>query len=139
MLLAPAPLPVDAVVIESVYPDIDAALANRLRKYLGDWSGSALTAVLSPALRILLPMTISVHPDALRPIDRIAAVGAPILVISGTADQNTTIEETRALFARAVSPKALHEIKGAGHVDLEAYDGARYWQGVLPFLEAHLK
>lgn len=139
ILLARWPLPVDAVVIESVYPNIDAALANRLKRYLGDGVGSVFGSILSPALRILLPVTIDVHPDNLRPIDRISSVTAPILVLSGTEDRNTTIEETRALFNRARDPKSYREIEGAAHVDLERFDPGRYWQVVLPFLDVNLK
>jgi pimeloyl-ACP methyl ester carboxylesterase len=46
-LLGPEPLPVDALVLESVYPDIDAALANRLRTGLGPVIGPLFTPLLS--------------------------------------------------------------------------------------------
>ena len=42
-LLGPHPLPVDALVLESVYPDIGAATGNRIRAVLG-WPIGALVA-----------------------------------------------------------------------------------------------
>ncbi len=47
-LLGPTPLPVDALVLESVYPDIGAATANRIRAVLGAPFGS-LVLCRSPA------------------------------------------------------------------------------------------
>ena len=49
-LLGPAPLPVDALVLESVYPDIGSAIANRVRVVLG----STLGEIAAPAIAWLL-------------------------------------------------------------------------------------
>jgi fermentation-respiration switch protein FrsA (DUF1100 family) len=132
-------LAVDALVLESVYPDIDAALSNRLRVNLGRFAGPIFTPFLTPAFKLLLPPIIGAAPSELRPIDHIAMAGAPILIASGTADAYTTLTEARALFDRASKPKQFDAVAGAAHVDLESYDPGRYWAVVLPFLNRNVK
>ena len=138
-LLGPAPLPVDALVLESVYPDIGAALSNRLRVGLGPTLGPAFTPVLASLFQLLLPPVLGVSPAELRPIDRIGSVVAPVLVVSGTEDDRTPLQEAQGLFDRAPQPKAFWAVQGAGHVDLERFGPVAYWATVLPFLEAHLR
>ncbi len=46
LLLERAPDAFDALVVEAVYPDLDAAVRNRIAIRLGDWPA----AVLAPAL-----------------------------------------------------------------------------------------
>ena len=138
-LLGPAPLRVDALVLESVYPDIDAALANRLRAVLGPGIGATLVPILVPAFETLLPPVLGVAPAELRPIDRIGAVAAPLLVMSGTVDDRTPLAEAEALFARAPEPKQFWAVPGAAHVDLERFAPDDYWRHVLPFLAGHLR
>ena len=89
-VLGPESLRVDALVLESVYPSIDAALANRLRAGLGSVAGPLLTPLLAPAFKLLLPPVLGVTPAELRPVDRIREVRAPVLVASGDADDRTT-------------------------------------------------
>lgn len=138
-VLGPAPLPVDALVLESVYPDIDAALSNRLRAGLGRIAGPLLTPLLAPVFELLLPPILGVTPDELRPIDHIGAATAPVLVASGTADDRTPLYEALALFDHAREPKRFWAVQGAAHVDLEHYDSDQYWTNILPFLSAALQ
>ena len=75
----------------------------------------------------------------MRPIDHIAAAGAPVLVASGTRDVSTTIAEARSLFARAAEPKQFWAVEGAAHVDLQRHDPDAYWRLVLPFLIRYVR
>src|SRR5262249_53966085 len=54
-LLGPRPLALDALVLESVYPDIDSGLGNRLRIGLGPLMGDLFTPILVPSFELLLP------------------------------------------------------------------------------------
>lgn len=137
-LLGSRPLDVDALVLESVYPTIDAALANRLRAGLGPIVGGMFTPLLVPTFKLLLPPILGVKPSALRPIDRIGLVTAPLLIASGTIDDRTPLDEARSLFDDAPEPKQFWAVPGAAHVDLEHYDSDSYWKVVLPFLTQHL-
>jgi len=138
-LLGSQPLHVDALVLESVYSDIQPALTNRLRVRLGRIAGPVVTPVAAPLLEMLMPPILRVRLEELRPVDRIGAVVAPVLVASGTIDPYTPIAEAETLFAHAPEPKQFWPVAGAGHVDLERYDRAAYWDHVLPFLTGHLQ
>lgn len=138
-LLGPGPLDVDALVLEAVYPTIDAALDDRLRAALGRVVGPLASPVLGPLFRLLLPPILGVSPRELRPMDRIGEVRAPVLVASGAADDHTTLAETLNLFARVRSARELWVVPGAAHVDLEQFDPAGYRRVVLGFLDRHLR
>jgi uncharacterized protein len=138
-LLGPTPLPVDALVLEAVYPDIGAATANRISAVLGAPIGSLVAQPLTHAFELLMPPILGVAPAELRPIDHIADVAAPLLIVSGTRDSRTTARETIAVFDRAHEPKSLWLVDGAGHVDLERYAPDAYRAHVLAFLAGTLQ
>jgi pimeloyl-ACP methyl ester carboxylesterase len=133
-LLGPEPLPVDALVLESVYPDIEDAVADRIHSRLGPVLGAVITAPLTKLFEALLPPVLGLNPADLRPIDHIAKANTPVFVASGERDGDTTISEARAMFDRAPAPKLFWSVPGAGHVDLEAYAPEEYRSRILPFL-----
>ncbi len=133
-LLGPSPLPVQALVLESVYPTIRDAVRDRLRA----WLGSVGQALLPLVMGSLFPRE-GVGASDLRPIDRIDQQTAPVFVLAGGADRYTTAREARDLFAHAREPKAYWEVDGAAHVDLHAFSGAEYERRVGAFLARHLR
>ena len=128
-ILARPTLPIDALVVEAVYPDLDDAVADRLAMRLGSWSRA-----LSPGLTLQVQPRLGFPTSALRPIDRVAHLPMPKLFIAGSADEHTRLEESRALFAAAAEPKALWVIEGAAHVDFYSFAPEEYRQRVLGFL-----
>lgn len=132
-LLGPSPLPVDALVLESVYPTIDRAARNRLHAWLGP-----IGSLIAPALVRSLEPTVGVRRDELRPIDRIAEVQVPTFMLAGGADRYTPIDESKALFARVAAPKDFWVVEGAAHVDLYDFAGAEYQRRVGAFLERNI-
>ncbi len=126
------PLDIDAMVLESVYPSIDRAIANRLSLRAG-----SLGAAAAPLFTSQLPLRLGVPAAELRPIDKIAEIACPVLVLSGEADRRTTAEETRELFAAAAEPKQLKLFPNAGHVDLLESDPEAWRAAVMPFLERY--
>jgi fermentation-respiration switch protein FrsA (DUF1100 family) len=130
LALAPHPLPLDALVLESVYPTIDEAVADRLAIRFGP-----LGPPLAPLLLLQIEPRLGVPKSALRPIDHLADAGCPLFLLAGTADGHTTPEETKRLYAAAREPKDLWLVPGAGHVDLEAFAPKEYRKRVLGFLE----
>ena len=126
----PAP---DAVVLESMYPSIAEAAGNRLAIRLGQHG-----RLLAPLLLWQLPLQIGVSPAQLQPIVDIRQLRSPLLVISGTKDQHTTLADTRLLFVAANTPKQLWEVKGAGHVDLHRYAPDEYERRILAFLRQNM-
>jgi fermentation-respiration switch protein FrsA (DUF1100 family) len=138
-LLGPTPLLVDALVLESVYPDIGAATANRISWVLGSSIGSFVAKPLASLFELLMSPILGLSAADLRPIDHIGDVHAPVLIISGTLDNRTTAKETIAIFNRANDPKFLWLVEGAGHVDLEAFASDAYRAHVLTFLADQLQ
>jgi fermentation-respiration switch protein FrsA (DUF1100 family) len=138
-LLGPAPLPVDALVLESVYPDIGSAIASRVRVVLGSTLGDIAAPATAWLFQLILPPFLGVKPADLRPIDHISAVTEPVLVACGTQDDRTTMVETRAMFERVRAPKLFWAVDGAGHVDLESYAPAAYRDHVVAFLIERLR
>ncbi len=128
-LLGDAARQADALVLEAVYTDIDDAIGNRLALRLG------------PAGRWLTPLLLSLYqprmgfdPGLLKPVEHIAAVHTPILVIGGSEDRRSTAADTRRLFAAAGGPKELWLVDGAHHQDFHAFDPPAYEQRVGDFL-----
>ena len=133
-LLAAPPLRADAVVIESAFPTITDATRNRLVQRLG-----FLGRVLTPFLLADLQPQLGITPKDLRPIDHIAAIHCPLLVISGAEDRYTTADETKRLFAQATAPsRQLWLVPGAGHVNMYHVRPAEYESRILSFLNTSL-
>ena len=132
VLAQPQPA-VDAVVLESMYPAITEAVADRLGLHLGNWSRPFASALL-----LQLPLRLGISADDLRPIDHIASLNAPLLLIAGDQDQHTQLDESERLFAAASEPKTLWIVKGAAHVNLHDFEPASYEARVGGFLRKHL-
>jgi len=133
-LLATPPLEADALVLEMVYPTIDQAIGDRLEIRFGKL-GSALTPLLSWQLRPRLGISAA----SLRPIDQVGNVRIAKLFIAGANDQDTRIEESRAIFAAAAEPKDLWVVSGAKHEDLLAVAGQEYERRILLFFDRYLR
>ena len=129
--VSPAP---SAVVLESMYPTIEEAIADRLSLHLGP-----LGPAFAPILLWQLPVRLGVSTELLRPIDHISALHAPVLVVSGKEDRHTTMAETKRLFAAAAEPKELWLVDDAAHVDLYAFNPQAYESKISVFLLKHLR
>lgn len=133
MVLAGEHPKADAVILESMYPTLEQAVGDRLRLHLG-----LIGPALAPLLMVQLHPRLGIDSARLRPIDRIGALGAPVLLISGTEDQHTTIDEAKALFSAASEPKEFWPVEGAAHVDLHQFAAAEYERRVSGFLARYL-
>ena len=133
VVLVKKPLRLDAVVLESMYPTIEDALDDRMKMAFGSWG-----VLLRPLLTVQLKLRLGIYPSRLRPIDSIARIGAPLLLVHGVEDHHTTIEEARREFAAAAEPKTLWEVPGAAHVDLHDFVGAEYERRIDAFFAEHL-
>ncbi|MET1077968.1 MAG: alpha/beta hydrolase [Pseudomonas sp.] len=133
-LLGEGPIPVDALVLEAVYPSIEQAISNRLAIRLGE-PGRLLT----PLLARQIPLRLGIELEALQPIKAIRRLRAPLLIIAGGRDRHTPAAESRALFANAPAPKAFWLIEDAAHVDFYAHAPQAYERRVLEFLSRSLQ
>ena len=128
------PLGVDAMVLESVYPDIESAIEQRVRAKLGP-----LGALPSQLLLAQIEPRLGVARSVLRPIDRVALVGCPLLIASGAEDPHTPAAETQRLFEAAVRPRQRWLVSGAAHEDLHAAATSEYEARILSFLRGAMQ
>lgn len=133
IVLAKQDLRLSAVILESLHPTIEEAVENRLRLFLGDPGIFFLPIVLAQ-----ISFFTDTPIDELSPVARINNLNAPLLIISGTNDQHTTVPETERLFAAAREPKELWIVSGAGHFNMHEYAGRAYEEEVLGFLSHYL-
>lgn len=132
-LLGDGPVAADAFVLESVYPTIEDAVANRLAMRFG-----VAGRLAAPLLYLQLPLRAGVGSAQLRPLDAVRKLRAPVLVAGGSQDLQTPPEETRRLFDAVPGRKALWLVEGAAHQDLHAFDPAQYQARLTTFIEASL-
>jgi fermentation-respiration switch protein FrsA (DUF1100 family) len=133
VLARPSPAP-QAVVLESMFPTIDDAVADRLALHLGERSRS-----LAPLLLWQLPLRLGIDAEQIRPIDALASLKAPVLVASGAGNRHRQRAETERIFAAANEPKELWITQGAAHQDLYAFDRDAYEAKVGAFLAKYLR
>ncbi len=123
--------------------------------YFGESLGSAVAtglAVEDPPLALVLrspftslPDLADVHSplpvrgllrDRYPSIDRIGGVATATLVIGGSEDSIVPIEQSRALFEAAPSPKELVIVSGADHNDFELVTGPEVIEATVRFIRA---
>jgi pimeloyl-ACP methyl ester carboxylesterase len=127
-LLGDHPLAAEAVVLEAVYTTIEEATAARIELRLGPHSGwlyRLFTWQLGPRLGI--------HPEQLRPIEKIGAIQAPVFLIAGAKDPHPTLAESQRLFAAAPAPKQFWAVAGAAHENFHDHNPQDYEARVLDF------
>lgn len=132
-LLGEEPIDADVLVLESVYPTIEEAVSNRLQIRVG-----SIGAFLTPLLTLQLQPRLGISPESLRPVDRIGRYHHPVLIMAGTDDHHTPINEAKQLYQAANEPKAFWAVKGAGHVDLHRFSPEPYRERLLGFLSDNL-
>jgi len=124
---------VDAVVLEQMYPTINRAIASRVRSNIGP-----LAPLFSWLVMLEMQSRQEIPPNRLNVSARLPKINTPVLIVNGTDDSHTTIEEARAAFAAAAQPKELWEVAGAGHVDLHDFAPAEYERRVGEFIARYL-
>jgi uncharacterized protein len=132
--LAKPPLDVQAMVLEMMYPTIADATKDRIAMRLGPAG-----RLLSPFLTAQLKYRIGCSPDDLRPLVAVETIRVPKLFVVGTADEHTTLAESKEIYAHAAEPKTLVPFEGARHEDLLQFAPEQYKKVILNFLDTNLK
>jgi uncharacterized protein len=121
LIRAAAPASKIAVFGESLGTGVAVALA-RERPVAGVLLNAPYASVLrlfelsGPPLPYRWLLTDQFNSEAL-----IGGIGAPVMILHGTADSNIPVTEARRLYAAAREPKSMIEVEGAGH--LSAWEG----------------
>lgn len=106
------PLPVQAMVLHAVYPDLRTAIVNRIARF----TGRPLAHLGEPLLSYQSWPRLGVPPARIAPIEGLRRFRGPVLIVGGTADRDTTLADTRAMYAAAPGPKQLWLVDGADHI-----------------------
>jgi uncharacterized protein len=128
------PIEADAVIVESVSPDLAGAVSNRLAVKFGP-----LGRIFAPVVLGTMRIADGIDASKLRPIDWIGRLHKPIFVMTGADDPKTTVGEVRELFAAASQPKRYWEVPGAQHWDLYFVGGEAYRERLIDFLASTLR
>jgi len=75
----------------------------------------------------------------MRPVDRILEIQVPKLLIAGSEDRHTSLEESQRLFDAAAEPKELWVVRGAAHTDMCSFAPTEYTNRILAFFAATLR
>ncbi|MEM8713164.1 MAG: alpha/beta fold hydrolase [Planctomycetota bacterium] len=124
------PLPIDALVLESVFPDVKSAIRHRVGARLGTFG-------LLPSWLLLAQVSsrIGVSPDEISPAKRLSWLSCPVFIIGGAKDPHTPPEETQRLLKAAPIESQIWIVPGAGHVDLYQAAEHDYGTNVVEFLD----
>ena len=132
-LLGKTAVEADALVLESVFPTIEEAVADRIEARLGP-----VGRLLAPLLYGQIPLRIGVPIEKLRPIESLKSLQIPVLVIGGSQDLSTKVSETRRMYQTIHSPKQLWIVEGAIHQDIYRYDPPGYESRLRQFIQTML-
>jgi uncharacterized protein len=116
------PLPAEAMVLHAVYPDLRKAIANRIARV----AGSPLSIVGEPLLSYQSWPRYGIAPERIAPVAGLRRYRGRVLIVAGSEDLSTTLEDSRRLYDAAPGPKALMVVDGAGHVETSKLWTAEY-------------
>ena len=129
------PLPVEALVLKAVYPDIDRAIRNRVSARIGSFPASIIT----PLLTYQSPLRYGVWPSEVSPINAAKKFTGTVLVIGGAKDSYTPAEESKLLSEAFPGDSALWIVDGLEHNQLSDLDDDVYRARVISFFNSELK
>ena len=110
---------VRALVLEGVFASYRRIAREKLGTFWVTWP-----------LQVPLSLTVS---DRYRPVDDIAHLDIPVLLVHGQADTIIGPHHAELLFAAAGEPKALWRVPGAGHI--QVFTDPHYRQRLAHYLE----
>lgn len=132
-LLGDEPVNADAVVLEAVFSSIERAVENRLDIRFG-----LPGKYLAPLLLWQIQLRLSISREMLSPVLAISQLKSPVMIIAGSVDRHTLLDEARELFAQALEPKSLWVVQGAAHENLHRYAPKEYEHRILVFFNRYL-
>lgn len=124
-----------AVILESVYHDLESAFRNRVGVDYPAWFNRFRSGVIwltERRLGLRLPdLAPALHVHELNP--------APVLLLTGSDDPHAPPEDATRLHSLCGEPRELHIIPGAGHDDIMVKAADHYRGLILDFLRRTLK
>jgi uncharacterized protein len=126
---------VRAVVADSPYASLDRAVGYRFQSVFG----SSAPVVATP-VRFFGERMGGFDAAAVSPLAMIPKIAPrPVLLIHGTNDKVTSVEDSRMLYNAASEPKTLWVVPGAHHVGAYSIAGSEYERRITAFFRSALK
>lgn len=126
-----APLPLDFLVLESTYATLADAIGGRVERFYGP-----LAPLVQWSSTLAYEWSTGIDPATVRPVDAVATLACPLLILHGRDDPSTHYNQAEALFAAARSPKQFVPFPGASHEDLLKHSPEFWRTTVSAFLTA---
>ena len=124
----------DAIILESVYHDLDRAFSHRIGNAYPAWFRHFRPGVIWLTERRLKTRLYEVSPIA--HVARLAP--RPVLLLTGSEDELAPPNEVEEFIAQMPGTSQFHCIPGAGHGKVYQVAGAAYRDLLLTFFDLHL-
>lgn len=113
---------------------IERAVENRISIRLGP-----IGKYLAPLLTWQIEPRLGISLEELSPLRKIGKLKTPVMILAGSNDLHTRVDESRLLFKEASEPKYFRLIDGTKHQNFHAYAGKEYERQVLVFFRKYLE
>jgi alpha-beta hydrolase superfamily lysophospholipase len=125
----------DAIILESVYHDLDRAFSHRIGSAYPAWFRH-----FRPGVIWLTERRLGTRLHQVAPIAHVARLAPrPVLLLTGSADSLAPPDEVQAFVAQIPGSGQFHLIPGADHGQVYEVAGAAYRDLLLAFLDRHLR
>jgi alpha-beta hydrolase superfamily lysophospholipase len=125
----------DAVILESLYHDLDSTFRNRIGSKFPSWFRRfrrGVVWVTERRLRLRL--------QQIAPVEYVGRLApTPVLLLTGSEDAAAPPEDAERLFVRCKEPRRLVLVPGADHYTMVATGGQFYRDTILDFLDCTLR
>jgi uncharacterized protein len=124
----------DAIILESVYHDLDGAFSHRIGSAYPAWFRH-----FRPGVVWLTERRLGTRIQQVAPIAHVARLAPrPVLLLTGSKDMLAPPDEVQAFVAQIPETGQFHLIPNADHGEIYEVAGPAYRDLLLAFLERHL-
>jgi alpha-beta hydrolase superfamily lysophospholipase len=132
LCFAPLARHFQALVLESLYPDLASAFDHRVGGLFPAWFRHFQRGIVWVTERRL-----GMRLHDVKPVARIRSLAPrPVLLVTGSEDPYASPADVRQLYERCHEPRLLHIVPHAGHADVCEKGGSAYAGQVLRFLKS---
>ena len=119
------PLTADAIILQSVFPDLRRAIGNRV-------------GVIEPLLSYQTYIRYGRAPDTISPVKAAAQFEGAALLLGGDKDAYTPPSEVREIYDIMKGPKTMWIVEGLDHTQMSGLNDDSYMQRTLAFFQETL-
>lgn len=122
-------------IIESTFTDLEQIVYDYSKRIM---KGFSLRFITDYALKEAGQFA-DFEPHKVKPLTSVRNIKQPVLIAHGDKDLNISYKYGESLYKNLASErKEFHLIQGAGHSNLYAFGGEKYYQALMAFTESNL-